>query len=111
MQGDGSGSRGPSIVNLCPRTQRTHCLARTCDGSVGPHLPHPLATVRTGAQEVLSAARKPPVVLRLSTPWQPPLAAHPPSLRSITVDSSMVPTLGLTIDGALVASLAQQVGP
>jgi hypothetical protein len=56
---------------------------------------------------VLSAARKPPVVLRLSTPWQPPLAAHAPSLKSITVDS----TLGLTIDGALVASLAQQVGP
>jgi hypothetical protein len=60
----------------------------------------------SGVQEVLSAACKPPVRLRLSTPWLPPLAAHPPSLKRLEV----APILGFTIDGALVASLAQQVG-
>jgi hypothetical protein len=59
-----------------------------------------------GAQEVLSASRRPPLRLRLSTTWQPHLAAHAPSLKRLEVFH----TLGLTIDGALVASLALQVG-
>ncbi len=71
----------------------------TRDGTVPPLCPI--------VQEVLSGLRRAPVVLRLSTTWQPPLAALAPSLKQLQVSY----TLGLTVDGPLVASLAQQVGP
>ena len=70
----------------------------TRDGTVPPLCPI--------VQEVLSGLRRAPVRLRLCTPWQPPLSSHAPSLKLLDVCC----TLGLTIDGALVASLAQQVG-